>query len=386
MSETAIADCKKDFPVLQQSIYDKPLVYLDNAASTQKPQCVLDSIMHYYQHDNANVHRGVHALSMRATDAYENARQQIQQFINAKTVEEIIFVKGTTEAINLVAHSYAGEVLQADDEVIISALEHHANIVPWQIVCQQTGAKLRIIPMNDKGELLLEDYQQLFNARTKMVALSHISNAIGTINPIKEMIRIAHEYDVPVLIDGAQSAPHMSVDMQDLDCDFYTFSGHKTFGPMGIGALFAKSELQQKMRPYQAGGDMIRTVSFTETTYSDPPFKFEAGTPNVAGAVGLDTALRYLTQLDMNAIAQYEQTLLQYATERLLAIPGLRIIGEAAEKAAIISFVFEHIHPHDVGTIVDREGIAIRTGHHCAMPLMNFFCCARHSARLFLFL
>jgi cysteine desulfurase/selenocysteine lyase len=334
---------------------------------------VLDALLHFYQHDNANVHRGVHALSERATVAYEAARLRVKTFINASSIRDIVFVKGTTEAINLVAHSYGGVVLTPGDEIIVSALEHHANIVPWQLACEYYGAVLRVIPMNADGELQLAAYQDLLNQRTKLVALAHVSNALGTINPVASMIRMAHAVQVPVLLDGAQAIPHMPVDVQALDCDFYAFSGHKAYAPMGIGVLYAKQALQERMRPYQGGGDMIRHVSFAKTTYQDPPYKFEAGTPHVAGAIGLAAALDYLSQCDLAAIAAYEHELLTYATAQLLQIPGLRLIGTARDKAAIISFVLDGVHAHDIGTILDSEGIALRAGHHCAMPVMTHF-------------
>ncbi len=370
---SVLEHCRADFPALHQEVNGKPLVYLDTAASAQKPQAVLDALLHFYQHDNANVHRGVHALSERATVAYEAARLRVKTFINASSIRDIVFVKGTTEAINLVAHSYGGVVLTPGDEIIVSALEHHANIVPWQLACEYYGAVLRVIPMNADGELQLAAYQDLLNQRTKLVALAHVSNALGTINPVASMIRMAHAVQVPVLLDGAQAIPHMPVDVQALDCDFYAFSGHKAYAPMGIGVLYAKQALQERMRPYQGGGDMIRHVSFAKTTYQDPPYKFEAGTPHVAGAIGLAAALDYLSQCDLAAIAAYEHELLTYATAQLLQIPGLRLIGTARDKAAIISFVLDGVHAHDIGTILDSEGIALRAGHHCAMPVMTHF-------------
>jgi len=368
-----ISTYRADFPILQQAIKDKPLIYLDNAATTQKPQVVIDALVHYYTHANANVHRGVHALSERATHAYENARTTVKNFINAAHTEEIVFVRGTTEAINLVAQSYGRSHLQAGDEILLTELEHHANIVPWQLVCEQTGAKLRVIPINEAGEINLDDVIALINKRTKLLAVGHISNAIGTINPVEDMIKIAHANQVPVLVDGAQAAPHMPIDVQALDCDFYTLSGHKVFGPTGIGALYAKARWLEKLPPYQGGGDMISSVSFEKSSYNRPPFKFEAGTPNIAGAIGFATALDYLTKIGVANTQAYEQELLAYATQALSEIPGLRIIGTAEHKASIISFVLDKIHPHDIGTILDSKGIAIRAGHHCAMPLMQHF-------------
>ncbi|MDF2867230.1 MAG: cysteine desulfurase [Gammaproteobacteria bacterium] len=368
-----ISTYRADFPILQQAIKDKPLIYLDNAATTQKPQVVIDALVHYYTHANANVHRGVHALSERATHAYENARTTVKNFINAAHTEEIVFVRGTTEAINLVAQSYGRSHLQAGDEILLTELEHHANIVPWQLVCEQTGAKLRVIPINEAGEINLDDVIALINKRTKLLAVGHISNAIGTINPVEDMIKIAHANQVPVLVDGAQAAPHMPIDVQALDCDFYTLSGHKVFGPTGIGALYAKAQWLEKLPPYQGGGDMISSVSFEKSSYNRPPFKFEAGTPNIAGAIGFATALDYLTKVGVANTQAYEQELLAYATQALSEIPGLRIIGTAEHKASIISFVLDKIHPHDIGTILDSKGIAIRAGHHCAMPLMQHF-------------
>jgi cysteine desulfurase / selenocysteine lyase len=364
---------RRDFPVLQQQIKGKPLIYLDNAATTQKPRQVLAALQRYYCEDNANIHRGVHALSVRATHAYEQVRELVQQFINARQAHEIIFVRGATEAINLVAQSYGRSQLQAGDEIIISALEHHSNIVPWQMLCEQMGAVLRVTPINDAGELDLQAYVNLLNSRTKLVSLAHVSNAIGTINPLRRLIELAHQQQVPVLIDGAQGAPHMSVDVQALDCDFYVFSGHKLYGPTGIGVLYGKSQWLEMMPPYQGGGNMIREVTFEKTSYNKLPYKFEAGTPNIAGVIGLGAAITYLNQWDMDHIAQHEQSLLTYATERLSAISGLRIIGTAQHKAAVLSFVLEDIHPHDIGTVLDHEGIAIRVGHHCAMPLMARF-------------
>lgn len=364
---------RKDFPILHQQVYGKPLVYLDNAATTQKPQAVIDAITHYYTHDNANVHRGVHALSERATHAFENARRTVKNFINAAHADEIVFVPGTTSAINLVAQSFGRRQFRPGDEILITEMEHHANIVPWQLICEQTGAKLRVIPFNEAGEINLDDVIALISKRTKLVAVVHISNAIGTINPVEAIIKIAHANGVPVLVDGAQAAPHMPVDVQALDCDFYTLSAHKVFGPTGIGALYAKMKYLESMPPYQGGGDMISSVTFEKSTYNKPPFKFEAGTPNMAGAIGFAAALDYLTKLGLANTQAYEQHLLHYATSALREIPGLKIIGNAEHKASIISFVLDKVHPHDIGTILDTAGIAIRAGHHCAMPVMQHF-------------
>ncbi|MGE5340396.1 MAG: cysteine desulfurase [Candidatus Omnitrophota bacterium] len=364
---------KSDFPILQQQINGKPLVYLDNAATTQKPRVVIDRMRTFYETENANVHRGVYVLSQRATEAYELAREKVRAFIHAPHANEIIFVRGTTEGINLVAHSFGQRFVKQDDEIMISAMEHHSNIVPWQLLCMQTGARLRIIPMNHAGELEMDAFETLFNRNTRLVAVTHLSNSLGTINPISEIIRIAHANGVPVLIDGAQTAPHMPIDVQNLDCDFFAFSGHKMYGPTGIGVLYAKSTFLEKMPPYQGGGDMIRSVTFEKTTYNDLPYKFEAGTPNIAGAVGLGAAIDYLSHIGLEKIADHEAGLLKYAETRLKQIDGLTIYGNAASKAAVISFLYHHIHPHDIGTILDQEGVAIRTGHHCCQPVMDFF-------------
>lgn len=366
-----IETIRGDFPLLKQKVHNKPIIYFDNAATTQKPANVLSAMTAYYQHDNANIHRGVHLLSVRATEAYENSRRIIQQFINAQREEEIIFVRGATEAINLVAHCLSKIHLKAGDEIILSEMEHHSNIVPWQIVCEQIGASIKVIPVTDIGELDLEKFNQLITEKTKLVAISHVSNAIGTINPIKNVIDTAHQYNIPVLIDGAQAVPHLNVDVQKLNCDFYVFSGHKMYGPTGIGVLYGKSEWLEKFPPYQGGGDMIVEVSFNKTTYNKLPHKLEAGTPNIAGVIGLGAAVQYLTVMDLDKIAMHENELLKYASMRLQEINGLKIIGTASHKAAVISFVFDNIHPHDIGTILDHEGIAIRAGHHCAMPLMT---------------
>ena len=364
---------REDFPILKQIINGKPLVYLDNAATSQKPRAVIDAMNRYYMEENSNIHRGVHYLSELATQSYEAARIKIQKHINAAHPQEVIFVRGTTEAINLVAHSYGRYNFKAGDEIIISAMEHHSNIVPWQLLRDEKDIAIRIIPINDKGELFIDKYEKMFNERTKLVAVVHVSNVLGTINPVKEMIEIAHRNSVPVLVDGAQAVPHMLVDVQDLDCDFYAFSGHKMYGPTGVGVLFGKLNLLEAMPPYQSGGDMIRSVSFEKTIYNDLPHKFEAGTPNIAGGVGMGATIDYINQIDYDAAIQHEHRLMIYATEALLTIKGLRIIGTAKEKSSAISFVLENIHPHDIGTILDDDGIAIRTGHHCAQPLMKCF-------------
>lgn len=364
---------RADFPILHQQVHGKDLVFLDNAASSQRPQSVIDAVSHYYERDHANVHRGVHALSERATAAYEGARERIRNYINAASTAEIIFVRGTTEAINLVAQSYGRERLQPGDEILITWMEHHANIVPWQMVCEQTGAVLKVAPITSDGELDMEAFTALLGVRTKLVAVGHISNAIGSINPVKQIIDLAHELNVPVLVDGAQSMPHTPVDVQALDADFFAFSSHKMFGPTGVGVLYGKQALLESMPPYQGGGDMILAVDFEKTIYNELPAKFEAGTPNIAGVIGLGAAVDYLNSLDFEAVAQHEQSLLDYAHEQLATVPGLRIIGTAREKASVVSFVLDAVHAHDLGTIVDSEGVAIRTGHHCAMPVMDFF-------------
>ncbi|MBI1766158.1 MAG: cysteine desulfurase [Acidobacteria bacterium] len=368
---------RQDFPILQQTVNGKPLVYLDNAATSQKPQVVIDALTRYYTEQNSNIHRGVHYLSQLATREYEGARVKIQKFINAAEEHEIIFTRGTTDSLNLVALSFGRKFVKAGDEIIISALEHHSNIVPWQMLCEATGAKLRVIPINDAGELLLDEYAALLNARTKLVAVAHMSNALGTINPVKRIIELAHAQDIPVLLDGAQAAPHLKVDVRALDCDFYAFSGHKLCGPTGIGVLYGKSELLNTLPPVQGGGDMIASVTFEKTTYNTLPHRLEAGTPHIEGGIGLGVALDYLTVIGLDAIAAYEQELLDYATETIGAIKGVRIIGTAPEKASVLSFVIggvlDGIHPHDIGTILDQEGIAIRAGHHCAQPVMQRF-------------
>ncbi|MGD0498356.1 MAG: cysteine desulfurase [Bryobacteraceae bacterium] len=368
-----VARIREDFPVLKQKVHGKPLVYLDNAATSQKPMAVIDAIRKFYEVDCANIHRGVHELSQRSTAAYEQTRAKAKQFLNARHKHELIFVRGTTEGINLVAQSWGRKNVAAGDEIVIGALEHHSNIVPWQILCEEKEAKLRVIPANDRGELILEEYEKLLGPRTRMVAVGHVSNALGTIVPVREIVAMAHKAGALALLDGAQAVPHMKVDVQALDADFYAFSGHKVFGPTGIGMLYGKSKLLNAMPPYQGGGDMIRTVTFEKTTYNDLPYKFEAGTPNIAGGIGLGAALEYVNRIGLDKIAAYERELLVYATEALSEIPGLRLIGAAREKAAVLSFVIEGIHPHDIGTVLDRMGIAVRTGHHCAQPVMDRF-------------
>jgi len=364
---------RADFPILHQTVHDHPLVYLDNAATTQKPACVIEAVRRYYEADNANVHRGVHALSERATAQYEGAREKLRAFINAASTREIVFVRGATEAINLVARSFGRMRLTEGDEVLVTEMEHHSNIVPWQMLCEQTGARLRVVPMNDAGELQQDAFESLLGARTKLLAVGHISNALGTINPLCGMIAAAHAHDVPVLVDGAQATVHTPVDVQALDADFYAISGHKMFGPTGIGALYARESLLETMPPYQGGGDMISMVSFEKTEYNELPWRFEAGTPHIAGVIGLGAAINYLNSLGLERIAAHEHALLEYATEQARSFPGLRLIGTARHKAGILSFVLEDIHPHDIGTILDRQGVAVRTGHHCAMPVMEHF-------------
>jgi len=372
-AEFDVQKVRRDFPILRQRIHDRTLVYLDNAATSQKPQVVIDAIRRYYERDNANIHRGVHFLSEHATEEYEGARRTAQRFLNAADASEIIFVRGATEAINLVAQTYGRTNVHAGDEVLITAMEHHSNIVPWQILCEEKGARLRVAPMSDSGELLLEYFENLLGPRTKIVAVTHVSNALGTINPVQRIIEMAHGGNIPVLVDGAQAVPHLKVDVQALDCDFYVFSGHKVYGPTGIGVLHGKSALLDAMPPYQGGGDMISSVAFEKTIYNKLPYKFEAGTPHVAGAIGLGAAIEYVNGLGMDNIAAYEHELLAYATEAVSAIPGIRLIGTAKEKAGVLSFLLDSIHPHDIGTILDQEGIAVRTGHHCAQPVMQRF-------------
>jgi cysteine desulfurase/selenocysteine lyase len=372
-SEWDVERIRADFPVLRQTVNGKPLVYLDNGASSQVPQIVIDRGSAYLEQEHSNIHRGVHYLSQKATTAYEGAREKVKRFINARDSKECIFVRGATEGINLVMHGYGRKFIGAGDEIIISAMEHHANIVPWQMLCEEKGAHLRVIPMNDAGELLLDQYDLLLNERTKFVAVTHVSNALGTINPIKDITERAHKYGVPVLIDGAQSAPHMPIDVQDLDCDFFAFSGHKIYAPTGSGIVYGKAELLEQMNPFQGGGDMIKSVTFEKTTYADLPNKMEAGTPAIASQIGLGAALDYLNTIGRAAAATHEAELLRYATEKLSAIEGVRIIGTAREKASVLSFVIDDIHPHDIGTILDQQGIAIRAGHHCAQPVMQRF-------------
>jgi cysteine desulfurase/selenocysteine lyase len=362
---------REDFPIFKQQVYGKPLVYLDNAATSQKPAAVIEAERCYYEEYNANVHRGVHALSQRATDAYEGAREKVARFLNARSSREIVFVRGCTEGVNLVAQSYGRTVLKPGDEVLITAMEHHSNIVPWQMVCQQTGAVLKVAPINDAGELDFDAFERLLSEHTKIVAAVHVSNALGTINPVGRIVERAHAVGAKVLLDGAQAAPHVPVDVQALDCDFYAFSGHKIYGPTGIGALYGKEALLAAMPPYQGGGDMIKVVTFEKTLYNDLPYKFEAGTPHIAGAIGLGAALDYVAGIGMEAIAAHEHALLEYATGAVAGIKGLRLVGTARQKAGILSFVMDGVHPHDIGTILDHQGVAIRAGHHCAMPVMD---------------
>ena len=364
---------RADFPILKRMVRGKPLVYLDNAATTQKPQVVIDAVTRAYTEYNSNVHRGVHLLSQIATDEYENAREKLRRFIHARSTRETIFTRNTTEAINLVAHSYGRTNLRAGDEVLITEMEHHSNIVPWQMACETTGARLRVAPINDAGEVILEEYENLLSEKTKIVSITHLSNALGTINPVKEMTAKAHAAGAVVLVDGAQAVSHLKVDVQDLDCDFYAFSGHKMFGPTGVGMLYGKEAWLEKMPPFMGGGDMIRSVTFEKTLYNELPYKFEAGTPNIVDGVGLGAAVDYLEHLGRKAVAEYELDLLDYATQALACHPKIRLIGTAKEKASVLSFVVDGVHPHDLGTIVDQEGVAIRTGHHCAQPVMDRF-------------
>ena len=372
-TELNIEQIRKEFPILQQEVNGKPLVYFDNAASTQKPKVVIDRVADYYSNEHSNIHRGVHSLSAAATEEYELARKAVQAHFNAKFDHEIVFNKGTTDGINLVANGFAKSFLKEGDEVIVSELEHHSNIVPWQMACEQTGAKLKVIPITDSGEWIMKEFHNLLSDRTKIIAVNHVSNALGTMNPITDVIEAAHSKGIPVLLDGAQAVPHMAVDVQALDCDFYVMSGHKLFGPTGVGVLYGKEEWLNKLPPYQGGGDMIKTVSFEKTTYNELPFKFEAGTPNIAGVIGLKTAIDYVNEIGLGAISDYEQELLEYGTEKLSQIEGLKIYGTAKNKASVISFLLDGIHPYDAGTILDKLGIAVRTGHHCTQPVMTRF-------------
>lgn len=373
MNPFDINKVRKDFPILKRKIYGKTLVYLDNAATTQKPQSVIDAVVKYYSEGNSNIHRGVHYLSQEATLAFEDARANIQEYINAKEKREIIITKGTTDSINLMAHSFGKKYINEGDEVIISALEHHSNLVPWQQLCKEKKASLKIVPVNDQGEFVFEEYIKMLNSRTKLVAVSHVSNALGSINPIKEIIEKAHEFNIPVMIDGAQGVPHLAIDVQQLDCDFYAFSGHKFYAPMGVGILYGKEKYLEEMLPYQLGGEMVDQVSFEKTSFNELPFKFEAGTPNVEAVLGLNAAVDYIKNIGIENIARYENKLLNYATQELKKIDGIRLIGEAANKAGVISFLIGDIHPFDAGTIIDHFGIAVRTGHHCAQPIIDHF-------------
>lgn len=368
-----VEEIRKDFPILHRQVNGKPLVYFDNGATSQKPQQVIDVINRYYQHENSNIHRGIHTLSQEATDAYEKARTTVQQFINAKHHHEVIFTSGTTGSINLVASSFGKKHLQAGDEIIISAMEHHSNIVPWQMICEEKGAILKVIPISDKGELLMDEFEKLLSSKTKLVSITHVSNTLGTINPVKEIIKLAKAVGAAILIDGAQAVPHTKVDVQALDCDFYAFSAHKMFGPTGVGILYGKEAILNDLPPYQGGGDMIKTVTFEKTTYNELPHKFEAGTPNIVGGLGLAAAIDYMNNIGIANIEAYEHELLNYATGKIKQIEGVRIIGEAANKASVLSFLVDGTHPSDIGMIIDKLGIAIRTGHHCTEPLMNRF-------------
>ncbi len=387
MANATVADLKKpaqkvsfdvekirsDFPILQEKMHGKPLVFLDNAASTQKPNVVIDTIANYYRSENANIHRGVYRLSEIASEKYEAARKTVQQFINAKSEREVIFTGGTTDSINLVAASFGQAYIKSGDEIIITGMEHHSNIVPWQLLCDRTGAKLRVLPIDENGDLVMEKLPEMINDRTRLISVVYISNSLGTVNPVREIIDLGHAQDVPVLVDAAQAVQHQLLDVQQLDCDFLAFSGHKIYGPTGVGVLYGKEKWLEKMPPYRGGGDMILTVSFEKTTFNELPYKFEAGTPNIAGVIGLGEAIKYVENIGLPNIAEYEHALLDYATERLTSIPELRIIGTAREKSAVISFVVEGVHPHDIGTWADRDGIAVRTGHHCTQPVMDFF-------------
>jgi cysteine desulfurase/selenocysteine lyase len=364
---------RADFPILEQRVNGYPLVYLDNGATSQKPRSVIDAIVNYYTTENSNVHRGVHTLSQQATEDYEGARAKIRRFINAGDDREIIFTRNTTEGINLVAHSYARQNVGPGDDIIVSNMEHHSNIVPWQMVCEEKGANLRVVPIDDTGELVMDEYEKMLSPRTKLVSITHVSNALGTILPAAEIVRMAHDHGAPVLLDGAQAVPHMPVDMQELDCDFYVFSGHKLFGPTGIGILYGKAEYLEAMPPFMGGGDMIKSVTFEKTIYNDLPYKFEAGTPDIAGAIGLGAAVDYVTNLGFESITAHEDELLRYCTQALSSIAGVKLVGTAPHKAGILSFVMDKAHPHDIGTILDEQGIAVRTGHHCAQPVMQRF-------------
>ena len=368
-----VARIRDDFPILKQQINGRPLVYLDNAATSQKPRQVIEAISRFYSEDYSNIHRGVHTLSQRSTQLYEAVRAKVRRFIHAAEDREVIFVRGTTEGNNLVAFGYLRPHLQAGDEIVISGMEHHSNIVPWQMLCEEKKARLRVIPINDDGEVIFEEYEKLLNSKTRLVAVTHVSNALGTINPIRRMIAVAHRQQIPVLVDGAQAIPHLSVDVQALDCDFYTFSGHKLYGPTGIGVLYGKASLLEAMSPFQGGGDMIASVTFEKTTYNKIPHKFEAGTPDIAGVIGLGAAIDYVQAIGLAAISAYEDELLAYATREVSKIAGVRILGTAKEKASVLSFTLEGVHPHDIGTILDQQGIAIRAGHHCAQPVMDRF-------------
>lgn len=373
LTASEVERLRGDFPILAQRIHGKALVYLDNGASSQRPTAVLDAERRYAEQMHSNVHRGVHTLSQRATDAFEGARERVRRFLNARSTKEILFTRGTTESINLVAQAWGGANLRAGDEVVISWMEHHANIVPWQMACDRAGARLRVVPIDRRGELDLDAYRSMLGDRTRIVAITHVSNALGTVNPAHEIVAAAHARGIPVLLDGAQAVPHLGIDVQALDCDFYAFSGHKLYGPTGIGVLYGRETLLEKMPPWQGGGDMILTVSFEKTTYNQLPWKFEAGTPNMGGAVGLAAAMDYVDAIGLDRIAAWEHELLEYATAKLAAVPGLTIVGTARDKASLVSFVIDGVHPHDLGTILDQSGIAIRTGHHCAMPVMEFF-------------
>jgi cysteine desulfurase/selenocysteine lyase len=368
-----VRSVRQDFPILHQSVFGKPLVYLDNAATAQKPKAVIDALVRYYTQDNANIHRGLHQLSERATAAYEETRSKVRRFLNAAEDREIVFVRGTTEAINLVAQSYGRSHLGPGDEVLITTMEHHSNIVPWQILCEEKGARLRVAPIGDDGDLLLDEFEKLLGPRTRLVSVVHVSNALGTINPVKRLVEMAHRRNIPVLVDGAQAAPHLRIDVRELDCDFYALSGHKLFGPTGIGVLYGRARLLEAMPPWQSGGDMIASVTFAKTTYNRLPYKFEAGTPHIAGVIGLGAALDYLESIDRDGRIAHEDDVLAYATRTIAALPRVRLVGTAREKTGVLSFVIEGVHPHDIGTILDREGIAIRAGHHCTQPLMDRF-------------